>query len=337
MRFLAVMAAMLALAAPLAAQGSADAQAAEAAMQQLDYAAAIRLAKSVLAAHPTRDDRVAMTRLLGFAYGALDSTRQAVAAFRDLIFLAPNDEPDVSTVSPRITSLYASALGQVLVVRHVRLDGASFTAGRGGAVLRYDVSRPARVVTRATGPAGDFAVDSSSVSGSGIVTWKALDASGRPLPAGRYQLVITATEGANAYSAETIADVAHGAVDTLDQLTHLPGYDELPETVSATRTFRPLALGALFSGVATGASLALENTAVGGGERREVAVVSVVALGVGLIASLVKPDPKPVEANIRYNRLLREQLAARNATIAAQNEARRREVRLIVTPVKAPS
>ena len=179
------------------------------------------------------------------------------------------------------------------------------------------------------------------VSGSGIVLWKAVDASGAPLPAGRYQLVINASEGSSAYSVEITADLSHGAVDTLAHLTALPGYTELPESVAAPPSFRPLAMSALFSGVITGGyvyvrqeyPLALENTSVGGGERPAVTVVSVVALGVGLIASLVKPDPQPVEANIRYNRLLHDQLTARNTTIAAQNEALRRQVLLIVRPV----
>jgi hypothetical protein len=39
-----------------------------------------------------------------------------------------------------------------------------------------------------------------------------------------------------------------------------------------------------------------------------------------------------VESNIRYNRLLREQLAQRNAEIAAQNVLRRRQVLLTITP-----
>ena len=59
-------------------------------------------------------------------------------------------------------------------------------------------------------------------------------------------------------------------------------------------------------------------------------------LGVGVALSLKRPDPRPVEANMRYNELLREQLAARNAEIAEENARRRQQVRMFVAPREAP-
>jgi hypothetical protein len=50
--------------------------------------------------------------------------------------------------------------------------------------------------------------------------------------------------------------------------------------------------------------------------------------------SIKKPDPVPVEANILYNQLLREELARRNADIAQQNAERRRQVMLTVVPLE---
>jgi len=43
----------------------------------------------------------------------------------------------------------------------------------------------------------------------------------------------------------------------------------------------------------------------------------------------------PAQGNILYNRLLDEQLVRRNADIAQQNIALRRQVRLTVTPIPA--
>jgi hypothetical protein len=54
----------------------------------------------------------------------------------------------------------------------------------------------------------------------------------------------------------------------------------------------------------------------------------------GVALSLKKPDPVPVEANILYNQLLREELARRNADIAQQNTERRRQVMLTVVPLE---
>jgi len=166
------------------AQEAVRAQQALEAYRRLDYPAAIVMARRALAQQPSRADRIALYELLGFSYGALDSTRQAVDAFRELIFLDPDREPDVSRVSPRITSLYASALGQVLVVRRIRSDTASFIAGQGGASVSFQISRPARVVVRAVGAGLDLVVDTMAVAGEGRARWGATDLVGNPVPPG---------------------------------------------------------------------------------------------------------------------------------------------------------
>jgi tetratricopeptide (TPR) repeat protein len=320
---------------PLAAQQNAAVRRARAAYDGADFAGAMRAARAALAGQLAAPDRAAAYEVLGYAYAALDSTRQAVAAFRELIFIDPDREPDVSVVSPRITSLYASALGQVLVVRHASVDSASFVAGQGGAAVRFQVTRSARVTTRALGQGLDIAVDSALVAGTTRVDWNALTPDGAPVPPGDYQIVITAVEGRNEYAVPIPVHVTHGPVDTLPHLTTLPGYDLQPESVRPPRDWRPLGLSALFAGLAAGATLALENQDLGSSPRREIGGVTALVLGVGLVMSLRRPDPQPVEANIRYNQLIREQLAQRNATIAAQNDLRRRQVRLTVTPAAA--
>jgi hypothetical protein len=319
-------------AAPLAAQQHQLVRGAKAAFDGLDYAVAIQLARRAVEQQLAREDRVLAFEILGYSYGAFDSTRQAVEAFKELIFLDPNREPDVNRVSPRIRSLYASALGQVLVVRRATVDSATFVAGQGGAPVRFQVSRPARVVTRVVGPDLNLTVDCQLVSGTTRVDWQGLDAQGMPVPAGSYRIVITATELSNQYSASIPVAVRHGAVDTIPHLSSLPGYTEQPETVRPPRDWRPLGISALIAGVAAGASLALGNSDLSGESRREIGGVSALTIGVGLFLSLKRPDPQPVEANIRYNRLLREQLAQRNAEIAAQNVLRRRQVLLTIIP-----
>ena len=58
------------------------------------------------------------------------------------------------------------------------------------------------------------------------------------------------------------------------------------------------------------------------------------ALVTGLAMSLRRPDPRPSPANILYNQLLRELLARQNADIARENETRRSQVLLHVTPAR---
>jgi len=53
----------------------------------------------------------------------------------------------------------------------------------------------------------------------------------------------------------------------------------------------------------------------------------------GFVMMLRKPAPRPAEANILYNRLLRDQIARRNQDIAKENVARRQQVQVTVTPV----
>jgi hypothetical protein len=333
-----LVAAGLALAPALAAQQSEAVRRAQTAYDALDFTGAITAAREALSRPLGRDDQVAVYELLGFSYGALDSTTQAVDAFRRLIFLDPDREPDVERVSPRITSLYASALGQVLVVRRLLVDSATFVAGGGGAPVRFEVSRAARASTRVVGAGVDFVVDTRMVAAgaSARFDWTATDSAGRPLPEGRYQLVTTAVEGdQNEFSSPPHAvRVSHAARDTVPMLTHLPGYEEQPEMVSPPRDWRPMLLSVLYTGVGAGTVLALERGNLGRGPRTALVSVSGAALATGLAMSLRRADPRPSRPNILYNQLLRELLSKRNADIARENTARRAQVMVTVIPVR---
>jgi hypothetical protein len=156
-------------------------------------------------------------------------------------------------------------------------------------------------------------------------------ANGLPPVSGSYRLVVEATAGRDSYAASLPLRIEAGAVDTLAHLAALAGYDLLPESVIPPRSWRPFALASLAAGVVAGTSLALESGKLGGGGRRELLSVSVGTMSLGLLASLKRPAPVPAPANIRYNALVREQLARRNAELAMQNAARRRQVQLTIT------
>jgi hypothetical protein len=309
---------------------------AQAAYNDLDYAGAIAAARQALAEPLGRDDQVAVYELLGFAYGALDSTTQAVDAFRQLIFLDPDREPDVERVSPRITSLYASALGQVLVVRRLRVDSATFVAGTGGVPVRFEVSRAAKTRTQVVGQGVRMTIDSQLVAGGAAAafTWSGLDAQGRPLPEGEYQLIATAVEGERSeFSSPPHAfRINQAPRDTLPYLTRLPGYEEQPEMVSPPRDWRPMLQSVLYTGLGAGAFLAVQDGKLGTGPRTAVISVSAAALATGLVLSLRKAEPRPSPSNILYNQLLRELLAKQNADLATENATRRTQVVVTVTP-----
>ena len=79
----------------------------------LDYATAIRRAQQAIRQDISPPELIETYELLGFMYGALDSTVLARQAFRNLILLDPNREPDPLLVSPDIRSQYNTALGFV--------------------------------------------------------------------------------------------------------------------------------------------------------------------------------------------------------------------------------
>jgi hypothetical protein len=121
-------------------------------------------------------------------------------------------------------------------------------------------------------------------------------------------------------------------VDTLPHLTALAGYELMPEMVVPPRSWKPVGLALIATSLTLGGSLALESSKLGGGGRREILTIGAGAALVGVLATLRKPAPVPARANILYNSLVREQLARRNAEIAAENALRRRQVKLVVFP-----
>src|SRR5207237_8012803 len=122
-------------------------------------------------------------------------------------------------------------------------------------------------------------------------------------------------------------------VATLPSITSLPGYQFLPETEIPPQSWRPVGLAFLYTGGALVGTLGLEGSSLGSSSKRELGLVGGAALVTGFVMMLRKPAPRPAEANILYNRLLRDQIARRNQDIAKENVGRRRQVQVTVTPV----
>src|ERR1700747_1447702 len=114
------------------------------AYDNLDFTGAITLARRALGERMNGADQARAYELLGFSYSATDSQVKAVDAFKQAILLDPDRQLDAAKVSPKITSLFYSALGQVLVVRQLQVDSARFVGGQGAVPLRFTVTSPAR-------------------------------------------------------------------------------------------------------------------------------------------------------------------------------------------------
>jgi hypothetical protein len=317
---------------PLTAQDNPTLRRASKAYNNLSYSQAITLARQASRERLVPEDQVRAYELLAFAYASLDSTRKATEAFKQVLLLNPDRSLDAARVSPKITSAFALALAQVLVLRGLRVDTTEFVAGAGSLPIRFTVTRTARLRTRLVGPGGEITVDSALADGAVRLQWNGFLANGQPPTRGLYRVIVEATAGRDSYAASLPLRIDPGAVDTLRHLTSLPGYDLLPETVIPPRSWKPVGLALMATSLALGGSLALEHSKLGGGGRREILAIGTGAGIVGLLATLKKPAPVPAEANILYNSLVREQLARRNAEIAAENAARRRQVKLAILP-----
>jgi hypothetical protein len=303
------------------------------AYDDLDFSLAGTLARRALTERMSGADQARTYELLGFTYSATDSQAKAVDAFKQAILLDPDRQLDASRISPKITSLFYSALGQVLVVRQMQIDSARFVVGQGAVPIRFTVTSPARVVIRAINGPTALLIDSTVMAGTVSMRWSAQLPDGAAVPEGTWLIVVEAITGQNTFSASRELRISYGPVDTLLHMTSLPGYNELPETMVPPHSWRPFGLALVFAtGTAAGA-FALHNGALGSTPGRELAMVSVAALATGLVMTLRTPAARPAEANILYNRLLHEQLTQRNADIATENRKRRQKVALAVVPL----
>jgi len=190
--------------------------------------------------------------------------------------------------------------------------------------IRFTVTQPARVVTRAIGTAGgSYVIDSGAWNGQVNLSWPAGSRTairaGGGVHGGR-----GGAAGQNTSSASQQIRVSHGSVDTLPSLTSLPGYQYLPRRRCRRRAGVPWGSPSSIQGVRWSAPWAREleprlelEARAGGGRGR--------GAGHGLRDDAAQTRPRPAAANILYNRLLRDQIARRNQDIAKENVARAKQ------------
>jgi len=116
---------------------------------------------------------------------------------------------------------------------------------------------------------GTIRIDSTVANGQVNIRWPARMPSGDPVPAGTYNVVVEATVGQNSFSTSQPIRIAHGAVDTLPHLTSLPGYTDLPETEVPPKSWRPMGLALVYSGIALAGTSALSHGNLGSASMRE--------------------------------------------------------------------
>ncbi len=309
---------------------------AQQAFDNLEYRQALTLGQASLRERLTGYERARAYELLGFSYSGMDSILKAVDAFKQVVLIEPERDLDPNRTSPKALSAFQVALTQILVIRQLRVDSVEFIGGQGAVGIRYTVTQPSRVVTRITGGGGalgSMRIDSTVANGQVNIRWPARTTSGDPVPAGNYNVVVEATVGQNSFSTSQPIRVTHGAVDTVAHLTSLPGYTYLPETEVPPKSWRPMGLALVYTGIALAGTSALSNGNLGSASLREGSAIGGAIVLAGFIMTLKKPAPQPARGNILYNSLLREQIARRNTEIAQENTRRRQQVALSVVPL----
>src|SRR5437879_6227986 len=306
---------------------------AQQAFDNLDYRQALSAGQAALRERLTGFERARAYELLGFTSSGMDSDLKAVDAFKQVVLLEPERTLDPNRTSPKALSAFQVALTQVLVVRQLVVDSVTFVGGQGVVPLRYTVTQPARVVTRVVGGSTSLRIDSTVANGQVNLRWPARLPNGDPVPAGNYTIVVDASVGQNTFSTSQSIRVSHGSVDTLPHLTSLPGYTYLPETEVPPKSWRPMGLALVYTGVALAGTSALSNGDLGSPSLREGTVIGLGIVAAGFVMTLKKPAPQPARGNILYNQLLREQIARRNTEIAQENTRRRQQVALSVGPL----
>jgi len=302
--------------------------------ENLDYRQALSSARASLRERLTGYERARAYELLGFTYSGMDSILKAVDAFKQVVLIEPERDLDPNRTSPKALSAFQVALTQILVIRQLRVDSVQFIGGEGNVPIRYTVTQPSRVVTRVSGgPLGSMRIDSTVANGQVNIRWPARLPSGDPVPPGNYNVVVEASVGQNSFSTSQSIRVSHGSVDTLPHLTSLPGYTYLPETEVPPKSWRPMGLALVYTGVALAGTSALSNGDLGSPSLREGTVIGLGIVAAGFVMTLKKPAPQPARGNILYNQLLREQIARRNTEIAQENSRRRQQVALSVVPL----
>src|SRR5256884_1446565 len=176
LRYLRAVVCLAGLAAPVGAAGqgvqNATLRRAQQAYDNLEYRQVLTLARAALRERLTGAERARAYELLGFTYGAMDSILKAVDAFKQVVLIDPERQLDPNRVSPKAYSAFDVALRQVLLVRQLRIDSASFVGGQGGAVsIRFTVTQPARVLVRAISSGATVVIDSGAWNGQVNLRW----------------------------------------------------------------------------------------------------------------------------------------------------------------------
>lgn len=308
------------------------------AYRDLDYETATRLLRGALGAvrpEPLADSARARALVYLAATELFEGRRDsAEAAFRRLVRLDPRYQPDQLIFPPEVTGLHQQVrLATKTVAMTVPAETRLGSGGERLVVRLFASSYHDVVVSLVRADGVPLRTLYTGVIGDSLdVLWDGRDAAGDMAPAGRMQLVAASRlpGGRVAHERRVPILVERVVRDTLPLPP--PPDDSLmrPERSRPRFEWRPLASGLLVAGAA-----AVLPTLVGASDDASAARFAVAgAAGLsGVVGVVISFGGRPVPANIAANQALREDWRRQVELARADNEQRRRDVRLVIRTV----
>ncbi len=281
----------------------------------------------------TTSERVQAMKYLGAAFSLLGQRDSAIAYFRRMLERDPFMDLDPSVFTTQERQMFALARQRTFVVGVRTLSDTGFVPGQGRVSLRFVTTQHARVnaAVRRPGEAEPLATFRWTAEGASVSPWDGLDQKGERLPAGRYQLDVTATATADS-SSDTVTfrfDVAYDHEPLEDTLAFDPR-SLLPERRPPSIARSQLAAGLALASFAIAVPSVIGHGQLDGTRKHAVVMAGVTASG-GIASFLMLRRGSGIPANILENARRREEHVRQNRGIRERNAARLAAAHMIIT------
>ncbi|HJU66741.1 MAG TPA: hypothetical protein VJ650_00740 [Gemmatimonadaceae bacterium] len=281
----------------------------------------------------TMTERVQAMKYLGATFSLLGQRDSAIAYFRRMLERDPFMDLDPAVFTTQERELFTVARRRTFVVGVKTLSDSGFVPGQGRVALQFVTTQHARVnaAVRRPGVTEPLATFRWTAEGASVSPWDGLDQNGARLPAGRYQLDVTATATADSAS-DTVSlrfDVAYDHELLEDTLVFDPR-SLLPERRPPSIARSQLAAGLALASFAIAVPTVIGHGNLDGTRKHAVVMAGVTASG-GIASFLMLRRGSGIPANILENARRREEHVRQNREIKERNAVRLAAARMVIT------
>ena len=333
---------LLSLAAPLSAQGNTQ-EALDRAVshfESLDVERSLTLLRQIISpASPyevTREQRVVAYKYTGAALALVGMRDSAIVYFRAALERDAFTDLDPERFTGIEREAFTEARNQFLAIgtRPIRESWIDPATERMTLVFVTTHAANMRVELREVRTDQRTLLFEGPSTGVREITWDGLDAAGRIVPPGRYEVVYLATSRLTGRSDSTrlYLDLQHDREALEDTLPSLTPNLLLPERHPPSAAPLELAKGLGLAASALILPRIVGNSALDGGDRTLVATVAGAAAITGIVASVARHRNRELPANVAANRARIDEREKTNAAIRLRNAARMAGTKLRIVP-----